>query len=301
MPDSFFLGIDGGGTSCRARIRDAAGVLRGQAQGGSANIHQDFDAAMANILATARQAAAAAGIGVENLQAGLGLAGATGPEQCARVLAADLPFATLQVDSDGYAACLGAPRGGDGGIVIVGTGSAGFALVQGQRIGIGGHGFALGDQGSGAVIGREVLACSLLAHDGLGEASPLTLAIMAHFGEDPGRAIAWSRTAMSRDYARFAPQAIAAAAAGDAIGLGIARQAALGLGRLLQKLRHAGAPRLCLIGGLAKSITPFLSYDSAGLLAPALADAVDGAIFMARMRNTQAGIGVFAARPHRPC
>ena len=301
MPDSFFLGIDGGGTSCRARIRDAAGVLRGQAQGGPANIHQDFDAALANILATARQAAAEAGIGVENLQAGLGLAGATGPEQCARVLAANLPFATLHVDSDGYAACVGAHLGGDGGIVIVGTGSAGFALVHGQRIGIGGHGFALGDQGSGAVIGREALTRSLLAHDGLGEASPLTLAIMAHFGDDPGHVIAWARTAMSRDYAQFAPQAIAAAMAGDAIGAGIVGQAALGLGRLLEKLRKAGAPRLCLIGGLAESITPFLPHDSATLLVPALADAVDGAIFMARMRDHRAAKGVFAAWPHRPC
>lgn len=283
MPDSFFLGIDGGGTSCRARIRDSAGVVRGQAQGGPANIHQDFDAALANIVATARQAAVEAGVGLHTLQAGLGLAGATGPEQCQRVMAAGLPFASLRIDSDGYAACLGAHEGGDGGIVIVGTGSAGFALVQGQRIGIGGHGFALGDQGSGAVIGRDVLARSLLAHDGLAQGSAVTQAIMAHFGDDPGRVIAWSRTAMSRDYAQFAPQALAAARAGDIIGLGIVGQAAQGLARLLEKLRQSGAPRLCLIGGLAESITPFLPLDIAALLEPALADPVDGAILMARM------------------
>ncbi|MCP3699810.1 MAG: N-acetylglucosamine kinase, partial [Aliivibrio sp.] len=33
-----YVGIDGGGTSCRARIRNAQGELLGEAKSGSANI-----------------------------------------------------------------------------------------------------------------------------------------------------------------------------------------------------------------------------------------------------------------------
>lgn len=34
----YYIGIDGGGTSCRARIRDDQGNLIGEAKSGSANI-----------------------------------------------------------------------------------------------------------------------------------------------------------------------------------------------------------------------------------------------------------------------
>src|SRR5437879_1587354 len=42
-----FLGIDGGGSKCRARIRDEGGAKRGEAEGGIANIYFDFDAVLA--------------------------------------------------------------------------------------------------------------------------------------------------------------------------------------------------------------------------------------------------------------
>ena len=282
MPTGLTLGIDGGGTGCRARIRDSAGHLRGEAQGGPANVYQDFAGALATILITAQAAADRAGVAVGGLRAGLGLAGATGPEQCARVAAAGLPFASLRVESDGYAACLGAHGGGDGAVVIAGTGSAGLALAQGQRINIGGHGFMLGDQGSGAAIGREMLRRALLAHDGLAVNSDLARAVMNHFSGSPGQMIEWSRAAISRDYAQFAPQAFAAARAGDAIGLAIVTQAAADLAAIARQLLQAGAPRLSLIGGLAGAFMPFLPATMALTLQPALADAVDGAILLAR-------------------
>ena len=277
-----YLGIDGGGTNCRARIRDGAGALLGEAEGGLANIYQDFDAAMAAILATARAAAARAGVQVEALHAGLGLAGATGPSQCARVLAAGLPFASVAVDSDGCAACLGAHGGGDGGIVIAGTGSAGFAIVGGRRLSVGGHGFILGDQGSGAVLGREALRAALLAHDGIAPASALAAALMARFGGDPGAMIEWSRGALSRDYASFAPQVLAAAGQGDAMARALVAESAAGLAAIALQLRRGGAARLSLVGGLGAAMLPFLQPEVAALFQPALADPVDGAILMAR-------------------
>ncbi len=70
-----------------------------------------------------------------------------------KVLAAKLPFASVTADNDAYAACIGAFSGGDGGIVIAGTGSIGMALVAGERHMVGGWGFQLGDHGSGRLGG----------------------------------------------------------------------------------------------------------------------------------------------------
>src|SRR5260370_9390188 len=42
----FFLGVDGGATRCRARLRDSSGRELGHGVGPAANIYVDFDAAM---------------------------------------------------------------------------------------------------------------------------------------------------------------------------------------------------------------------------------------------------------------
>ena len=49
MTQGLYLGIDGGGTRCRARLRDGEGRLLGEAEGGLANIYQDFAGAIACI------------------------------------------------------------------------------------------------------------------------------------------------------------------------------------------------------------------------------------------------------------
>ncbi|MDE3240946.1 MAG: ATPase, partial [Paracoccaceae bacterium] len=46
-----FLGIDGGGTGCRAAVADARGRILGRGKAGPANIVTDPDGARANILA----------------------------------------------------------------------------------------------------------------------------------------------------------------------------------------------------------------------------------------------------------
>src|SRR5437867_11921754 len=104
----FFLGIDGGGSRCRARIRDERGKLLGEAVGGSSNIYQSFDGAIANIIATAEEAAGKAKVRTLDLHAGLGLDGLVTSLGAERVAAAKLPFASVVADNDAYAACGGA-------------------------------------------------------------------------------------------------------------------------------------------------------------------------------------------------
>jgi glucosamine kinase len=280
-----FLGIDGGGSKCRARIRDESGLKRGEADGGIANIYQDFDGAISTIVATARQALTSAGLADEalgTLHAGLGLAGAMTSEAVARVRSAQLPFARLVVDNDAYAACLGAHGGEDGGIVITGTGSAALALVGGNRHTVGGWGFLLGDDGSAAAIGRAALRRAVMAFDQLIEPSPLLDSLLDHFGRGREKLTVWARGARPRDHATFAPLVFTAARNGDPHALAIVREAAAAVDLMARSLLARGAPRLSLIGGLSQAMRPYLSQDVATSLVEPRADPVDGAIMMAR-------------------
>jgi glucosamine kinase len=285
MAQGLYLGIDGGGTRCRARLRDHAGALLGEAEGGLANIYQDFEEAIACIRATAEAAAAQAGLPAAALReahAGLGLAGVTSRESAARVENSGLPFGSVAVDSDGYAACLGAHDGRDGGIVIAGTGSAALALVGDRRVALGGWGSVIGDGGSGAVIGRDALRRAVLASDGLVETSPLLEALLARFDHDVPRIADWARTALSRDFGALAPLVIDAAAKGDPHGEAVVAEAAEAIAALARGLMRAGAPRIALIGSVALALRGRLPGDVAALLVDPVSDPLDGAILMAR-------------------
>src|SRR5438093_5835792 len=91
-----YLGVDGGATRCRARIRAEDGRLLGEGEAGPANSRLGLAAALGEVAAAARAAATAAGLGksdLARLHAGLGLAGVTGRAEAERVLSEPHPFA----------------------------------------------------------------------------------------------------------------------------------------------------------------------------------------------------------------
>lgn len=280
-----FLGIDGGGSRCRARIRSAEGALLAEAVGGASNIYQDFQGALATIVRTAREAAGKAGLATGQLHAGMGIAGIVTSVGSEKIAGADLPFASVTADNDAYAACVGAFGGTDGGIVIAGTGSIGFALVGGARHMVGGWGFQLGDHGSGAWVGHHAVRRAALALDGLLQPTRLITEVLAHTGGDRLDLSRWSEQARPKDYAQFAPLVFECAAQGDVQGMMIVIEGAAAISNLGRALLARGARQICLLGGLAKAYPPYLDADVKRALAEPQADAVDGAIMMARRRQ----------------
>jgi glucosamine kinase len=280
--EQLFLGIDGGGSRCRARIRRGHGAVLGEAIGGPSNIYQDFRGALDTILATAGEAAAKAGVKTDQLHAGLGLAGIVTSVGKEKIEGARLPFASVSVDNDAYAACMGAFGGADGGIVIAGTGSIGFALVGGERHMVGGWGFQLGDHGSGAWVGHHAVRRAALALDGLLQPTPLIADILAGTGATRLDLSRWSEQARPKDYAQFAPAVFAAAAKGDVQGMMIVIEGAAAISNLGRALLARGAKSIALLGGLSAVYPPYLDADVRRAMADPQADAVDGAIMMAR-------------------
>src|SRR5262249_19406525 len=137
-----------------------------------------------------------------------------------------LPFAHTIIVTDAEAACVGAHGGRDGAVVIVGTGSIGWGIIDGQRHRVGGRGLAGSGEGSGAWIGREAIRRTLWAHDGLVEWTPLLDRVFARFDRDAHAIVRWTATALPRDYGDIAPLVTEEAARGDFAAIELARLAA---------------------------------------------------------------------------
>jgi glucosamine kinase len=285
MAAELFIGVDGGGSGCRARIRDAAGHALGEGTAGPANACGRAAAAFDEVLAACLQAALCAGLGpngLARLHAGLGLAGAAQARDRDAVLALPHPFASLAVDDDAYAACLGAHDGGEGAVLIVGTGSCGLALVDHRRTTVSGRGLEVSDDGSGAALGREGVRRALWALDGLAPRSPLSDALLAAVGGTGEAAVAWAKQATPADYGSLAPLIFAQAEQLDALGVALVEETARHVARMIGRLFELGAPAVCLIGGLAGPLEPWLAPPVRSRLSRPAGDAMDGAILMAR-------------------
>jgi glucosamine kinase len=281
----YFLGIDGGGTGCRARIEDATGTVLGQGLSGPATTRLGMDEAWASIARAFGAALEEAGLGpseIARIHAGVGLAGIGRKGALEALRAIKHPFASIDFVSDGEGACLGAHSGRDGAIVIAGTGSIGLGFVEGRHLRVGGYGFPISDEGSGADLGLKAVQLALRAHDGRHEKTALLAEIMQRFQNDPMEAVAWMDRASATDYAALAPMVMRHADQGDAAGRRIVQSAAEHIDTLIRTLFDEGAPRVSLLGGLSSPLEPWLAPDVRRRLKPIDGDAVSGAIILAR-------------------
>lgn len=283
MTLEFVLGIDGGGTSCRAALATADGGVIGRAKSGAANIRTDLTGARSNIVEAARLAFLDAGQDPElipHTAAVLGLAGAnvgTYKQQ----LEAILPFRHSRVETDAEIALEGAVGPGDGAIAVLGTGTAYMARKNGTTRAVGGWGFQVGDQGSGARIGRDLLEQTLLAHDGIRPGSQLTEEMLAVFRNNPQDVVEFTTNAKPGDFGGFAPKVFDHAAKGDAVANWILDKAVGDVEASLNVLDLRDTDPLCLLGGLASLYAPRLPARYRALLTPPRDDALGGAVMMA--------------------
>lgn len=283
-PAEFILGVDGGGTQCRARLAQRSGAVLGEGKAGPANLRLGVFDAFAAVLVAAAECLAAAGLppaALGDAVACLALAGASEPGELAAARRHPLPFRQTIVTTDAEAACEGAHGGSDGAIIVVGTGSIGWGIAGGRRYRVGGWGLPVSDEGSGAWLGLEVIRRVLWAHDGRIGWSPLLSEVMTRFEGDPHALVRWAASARPADYGGFAPLVIEHAGRGDPVAGGLVRLAAGHIDRLAAQLGAAGAERIALVGGLAAVMEPYLAPETRRHLVPPQGDALAGALRIA--------------------
>ena len=192
----YYLGVDGGGTNCRVRLADENLNTLAEVKNGRSNLQiDDGEPAYKAILDGTRDAFVAAGLDyaeTANTYACFGMAGGRMDSARAEFAARDWPFAGVRVYDDIDIAHAGALGGEEGGVIIVGTGSAAMSIVEGKRYQAGGWGFPTGDQMSGAILGRELMRYSVEAEDGLVDSSPLTKAVIQQLGGNNQAVMSWA-------------------------------------------------------------------------------------------------------------
>ncbi len=281
----YFVGVDGGGSKCRARLESESGEFLGEGLGGPANPLHGIERAKESILSSVKQALAQAGLDDSNLSqvvAGLGLAGVNLPSLYEVINTWDHPFKALYLTTDLHAACLGAHRGGDGAVIVVGTGSCGFSSIKESTLVLGAHGFVLGDKGSGAWLGLEAVKALLLADDDLGPSTVLTKLVDEKLGLDPLALIEYLSSAKSSDYAKLAPLVFSAVEKNDAVATAIVKEGAAYIEAIAKKLLALNPPRLSMIGGISPLLLDWFSEDVVEKISPPLDQPEEGAVHFAR-------------------
>lgn len=277
----YLVGVDGGGTGCRAAIADLTGRLLGQGAAGPANATTDLAQTIVNV----RVALDAAAVGLpagalKHSVAHVGLAGVLDGD-IAGAVAEELMMRNVTVTDDRATSVAGALGARDGVLAAIGTGST-LAAQRGDSIlRIGGWGLNLGDQASGAWLGRELLEHALLVHDGLADGCALSAAMLEAFG-GPGGIVRFASKARPADYAAFAPRIVAAGQAGQAAGRLLMRRGAAYLMDALAAMEFGRDDVLCLTGGLGPHYAEHLPEEVRTRIIAPEGSALDGALALAK-------------------
>jgi len=305
----YYLGVDGGGTNCRIRLADENLVTLADAGGGRSNLQIDNgDPAWHSITQGTREVFAKAGIDfaeTANTYACFGMAGGRLPSARDAFAARDWPFAGVQVYDDIDIARAGAHGGEDGAVIIVGTGSAALAMVEGVRHQCGGWGFHIGDQMSGAILGRELVRRAVEATDGLVSGSPLTEAVVHKLGGSLDAVMDWSfpkaagaagvadnrvdnpHTLVGRapaEYGALVPLFFDYYEKGDPIALELMELELRYIDNYVNWFKQRGARRMAAVGGFGTRLYPLMIARYGDFIVHPLHEPLHGAVILAKQK-----------------
>lgn len=278
-----FMGIDGGGTGCRALLSDAAGRRLGTGNSGAANILNHVDEAHEHILEASRQALVEAGCReamLADVSAFLGLAGAQVGDGALR-LKSKLPFKSCIIETDAVTSLEGALGSEDGAVALIGTGSTFIYRTNGVVRTAGGWGMMVSDHASGAWLGRRLLEEVLFAYDGIRPESALTAMVLANFGNDAATVVTHADKARPAEFASLAPLIFDFFQADDPAARTIVGEAVSHIEKTLRTIGNAGTSRFCMLGGLGQIYANLLGADLQRLIEAPRDDAVGGALSLA--------------------
>ena len=289
IPTPYLIAVDGGGTGCRIVIARPTGGILASAEAGPANIATAFGTALHTIIKTASEAWQKAGLEAATMPqavAVLGLAGANLGD-VAQQLKRSLPFAQSYVTDDRETTLRGALAGADGCLAAVGTGSFFCSQNAGVTQSIGGWGFPVGDDGSGARLGQDLLRRVLHCHDGIENHSDLTRSVLKAFGDDPAAISTFALGASPYDFGCYALQVIKAASADDPQGIRLRTAAVRAIQTSLDAVGFAGQQPLCMCGRLGQAVSGVMDPAYRDNLVKPKGDALAGGLAIAQNISNQ--------------
>jgi glucosamine kinase len=211
------------------------------------------------------------------------MAGGRLPSARAAFEARAWPFARVQVFDDIDIARAGAHGGEDGAVVIIGTGSAALALVDGKRLQCGGWGFHIGDQMSGAILGRELVRRAVEAADDLVTGSPLTEAVIDKLGGTIDAVMDWSfRDRKPADYGALMPLFFEFFEQGDVVARQLMDLELDYIDTYVAWFKKRGVQKMAAVGGFGTRLYPLLNARYGSFMAAPMHEPLHGAVILAK-------------------
>lgn len=255
----FVIGVDGGGSGTRAWVARPSGPVLGRGDAGPSALGQGIGQAWQNIEHAVRAAfddADVAWPGWPRCGAVCALSGVSNPAWRDAFLAADRGLALLDAETDAFAMLVGAHGGRPGAIVAAGTGSVGEVLrPDGTRTMVGGWGFPIGDEGSGAWLGLQAVRHAQAVLDGRERGAALAQHVFARCGSHRDALQAWCDTAGQFAYAQLA-RAVFEYEAVDPRAAALLREAVSALECIAHALDPQGALPVAFAGSVAHRLAP---------------------------------------------
>jgi glucosamine kinase len=270
MDKPIFIGIDGGGTSCNAKLFDSNKNVLAEVQVGPANAFVNSQQTQHSIVTAAQMCLTQAGLVGKTLAdifVGAGLAGMGLPSAQQAMSDWVHPFAGFAVTTDVHITALAANAGEDCGLVVVGTGSCGAKLSHGQLMQYGGYGFFLGDDASGSWLGLQALRHTLQALDGIVETSLLSDEVVLHLGHaDIVSIINDFHKLGPKEFGQFSPIVFRCAYADDTTAIEIIKQGARYLHKLIQRVSDNYSHPVFYHGNVMTHYIPYLQLTAKKIL-----------------------------------
>jgi glucosamine kinase len=290
------IGVDGGGTGTRVAIADLDGNELARAHAGPSGLINGIENAWASIINAINDAFAHLDRPMpafSQMAIGLGLAGIHNKQWAAHFAEKNPGFALMQLETDAYATLLGAHQGVPGGIIAIGTGSVGEALLlDGTRCEVSGWGFPSGDEASGAWIGLRAANYAQQVLDGRVEGSEFAQAVIQHCGGHRDAMFAWLAAANQGSYAQLAPLVIAHADQKNPVAEKILNEAGMEIMKMVSALDPTHLLPIALCGSLAQPLKPYLSAHLLDRLVVPKADAVAGALLLIKTRLDSSRVSI---------
>ncbi|MEM9243472.1 MAG: BadF/BadG/BcrA/BcrD ATPase family protein [Pseudomonadota bacterium] len=293
MARDIYIGVDGGGTKTKFRVEDSDGNLIDECRGGPAQIRVSVAQAWDSIYKGLHVVLPRNNLDLDDkstdFHIGLGLAGTEFKDSCKDFLKRPHHFKTLSLESDGYAACLGAHDCENGSMIIIGTGTKGLQIEDGLVSEVAGFGFPQDDVGGGAWLGLQAVSIALRSFDGREKTSPFCEALIQRF-DGIENLLNWSISATSTTYGTLAPLVVEYANKQDPHALQILNHAVAAIDEigatLYKKQKDKSTPLpCCLFGGLVPFIKPLLSPALQQRLVERKYGPAKGAIFMVKNKQ----------------
>lgn len=288
----YLIGIDGGGTGTRARLASGDGRVLGTGMAGPSALGQGVQQAWHHVQQAVASAFADAGLPESPAEAcgiGLGLSGAHVGARREAFLASAPAFARVVLLDDGSTTLLGAFSGRPGVVVALGTGSIGEALwPDGRRHTVGGWGFGIGDEGSGAWLGLRAMRIAHRAQDGRAPAGPLAQQLFAQAGRSREQLLAWTERAGQSAYASLAPLVFEMEMQ-DPAAASLVADAVEALCAHVRALDPSGVLPLVVTGSVGLRLRPRLPAPLHARLVEPEGESADGALLALRRAAAEGG------------